>query len=327
MRRGFPALLLLLAGTATQAESPPPVCHYHQAAVLPVSFDNLQITTQATINGTSVRMLVDSGSESTFLTYGEAQTLGLRLGDSRLRSYGVSGESLTSVTDIDDISIGAAHGKDVELLVIDDTASPMRVGGVIGVDFLFRSDVELSPAEQKIKFFVAQDCATPFLARWEGSISRVEMRHGPGSDTRPRITVELNGQPVTALIDTGAQNTVIDLRAGRKAGLAPDSPGVEAQTSTVGGIGTHALSQWIVPLSTVTIGDETIKNVKLHMADLWGAARRDRDTQAMFEMGVTQPMMLLGADFLRSHHVLFARSQGQLYFSYLGGKVFQTSGK
>jgi hypothetical protein len=148
------------------------------------------------------------------------------------------------------------------------------------------------------------------------------MRSGPGDDLRPRITVELNGQKVTAMIDSGAQYSVIDLRAGRKIGVSPDSAEVTALAGTAGGIGTHAVSQWIVPVATVAIGDETIKNVKLRMADLWGAVRRDRDTEATFEMREAQPMMLLGADFLAAHHVLFARSQGRFYFSYLGGTVF-----
>jgi hypothetical protein len=32
--------------------------------------------------------------------------------------------------------------------------------------------------------------------------------------------------------------------------------------------------------------------------------------------------MLLGADFLRSHRVLVARSQKKMYFTYEGGTVF-----
>jgi len=51
----------------------------------------------------------------------------------------------------------------------------------------------------------------------------------------------------------------------------------------------------------------------------------DTNTQAIFELSESMPTMILGADFLRAHHVLFAHSQGQFYFSYLGGKVFKTS--
>ena len=37
--------------------------------------------------------------------------------------------------------------------------------------------------------------------------------------------------------------------------------------------------------------------------------------------------MLLGLDFLRSHRVLIAHSQRKLYFSYIGGTVFQPRSK
>jgi hypothetical protein len=33
--------------------------------------------------------------------------------------------------------------------------------------------------------------------------------------------------------------------------------------------------------------------------------------------------MILGADFLKAHRLLFAMSQHRLYLSYLGGDVFQ----
>jgi hypothetical protein len=32
--------------------------------------------------------------------------------------------------------------------------------------------------------------------------------------------------------------------------------------------------------------------------------------------------MLLGVDFLKSHHVLIANSQNKFYFTYAGGSVF-----
>ena len=57
--------------------------------------------------------------------------------------------------------------------------------------------------------------------------------------------------------------------------------------------------------------------------DMWGAVRADSNNWATAEMIADQPEMLLGADFLRSHRVLFAASQRRFYFSYIGGAVFQ----
>ena len=41
--------------------------------------------------------------------------------------------------------------------------------------------------------------------------------------------------------------------------------------------------------------------------------------------GQGQADMLLGADFLRAHRVLVARSQRKMYFTYAGGTVFPSN--
>lgn len=59
------------------------------------------------------------------------------------------------------------------------------------------------------------------------------------------------------------------------------------------------------------------------MADLWQGQRDDYHLRSTERDIAGQPRMILGADFVRSHHLLFATSQRRLYFSYLGGAVFR----
>ena len=61
------------------------------------------------------------------------------------------------------------------------------------------------------------------------------------------------------------------------------------------------------PLESFAIGDELIRNPALRVGDL---GPRD---------------MLLGLDFLRAHRVLVSNSQGRIYFTYIGGRVFETA--
>lgn len=61
------------------------------------------------------------------------------------------------------------------------------------------------------------------------------------------------------------------------------------------------------PLETFALGDELVRNPTLRTADL---GYRD---------------ILLGLDFLRAHRVLVSNSQGRVYFTYAGGRVFQTA--
>jgi hypothetical protein len=82
-----------------------------------------------------------------------------------------------------------------------------------------------------------------------------------------------------------------------------------------------------VRFDTFTIGDETIKNTKLIVADLWKNNKLEETGTRLgsesHDLGL--PRMLLGADFLHAHRVFVANSMGLMLFSYTGGPVFDTS--
>lgn len=59
-----------------------------------------------------------------------------------------------------------------------------------------------------------------------------------------------------------------------------------------------------------TIGGETIRNATLSIRDAPPGSSGH------------SPDLLIGADFLRAHRVLIARSLQRLYVTYLGGQVF-----
>jgi hypothetical protein len=87
-----------------------------------------------------------------------------------------------------------------------------------------------------------------------------------------------------------------------------DGPGVR-KAGHSSGIGDKVLDNWIADFKSFRIGDEAVNNPQL--------AIRDDPPQ-----GTGQVDVLLGIDFLRAHHILFAMSQDRLYMSYLGGELF-----
>jgi tetratricopeptide (TPR) repeat protein len=115
----------------------------------------------------------------------------------------------------------------------------------------------------------------------------------------------LNGKKIRVMFDTGAGSSMLSLDAARRAGMTPQSPGVESAGSSTG-IGRHEVPTWIAHFASFRIGDEEIRNARLEFGD---ASMTDVD-------------MLVGADFFLSHHVLVATSQHKLYFTYNGGPVF-----
>lgn len=91
------------------------------------------------------------------------------------------------------------------------------------------------------------------------------------------------------------------------------------------GLGKKTVDSWIGPIRALTIGDEMIQDTTLHFADLYkDATFTPGGSRIARKVDELQPM-LIGADFLRSHRVLVAHSQRRMYFTYVGGPVFQTA--
>lgn len=139
-------------------------------------------------------------------------------------------------------------------------------------------------------------------------------------DMRTNVTVQVNGQPVRALVDSGAPTTILDSAAARRLGADPDDPG--AQLGQSGGIGAHTTTMSAATFDTIAIGPEIVRHARIRVGSLWQGFKDDVRTPETERFVADQPEMILGADFIRSHRLLFATSQRRLYFSYLGGEVF-----
>jgi hypothetical protein len=115
----------------------------------------------------------------------------------------------------------------------------------------------------------------------------------------------VNGIPVRFCLDTGASTSMLSLKAAKRAGLVPGGEGVWP-AGLARGVGKKTTQSWIAPVRNFTIAGEKISNTHLRIGD-------------MGDLGID---MVLGADFLLSHHVYVANGQGKLYFTYNGGAVF-----
>jgi hypothetical protein len=91
-------------------------------------------------------------------------------------------------------------------------------------------------------------------------------------------------------------------------------------------VGPQTLDTSVGLFDTFTIGDETIRNPHIRVAQL------GKHTTAVYvgsriaepERNIDTPDMLLGADFLRAHRVLIDNGARKMVFTYEGGPVFVT---
>jgi hypothetical protein len=79
---------------------------------------------------------------------------------------------------------------------------------------------------------------------------------------------------------------------------------------------------WPVVFDEFALGDEVISHPHIAVADLWSNVREDMSFMRSWWVLRRAPDAVLGADFLKAHHILFANSQRRMYFSYEGGALF-----
>ena len=306
-QRGNPLLLLLLLIVPLLAHAADD-CKLNRLVVLPVAMDGLRPTVEAQINGSPALFTLDSGAFWSMLTPASAQQYQLRLDYSRvsgLTVQGIGGDIRPAVTTVKTFTIFNIPLHNVDFIVGGSEPGKGTVG-LLGQNILRWADVEYDLAQGTLALFKPKNCKHFGLVYWtKPGEPYSEMDIEETTPLEPHTTgkVNLNGAKVRVEFDTGAQTSIVGLRAAASAGLKPGAPGVKpAGYST--GIGRKTVETWIATFPVLKIGDEEIHNARLRFADL----------------GTVD--MLLGDDFFLSHRVYVANSQHKLYFTYNGGPVF-----
>ena len=258
------------------------------------------------INGQKVDVALDTGATFTVITRSEALRLGLKPSSTKgLRIGGVGGVTDVEHVLVDEIRIGEARRRDWNLLVAREQDFGREFSILLGDDFLRGVDIEFDLPDNAVRLYRSNGCGGASLAYWAASSGEAVIE--PSKERQPStfLTVRINGQPIRALLDSGAQNSLLSKAVAARLGAAPGMPGVVA-AGRVRGVGKNQVDAWAGQFQSFAIGNEVLKEIAILFAEL-----------------PAEVPMLLGADFLRAHRVLVAHSQGKIYFTYIGGPAFQ----
>lgn len=293
-------LALALAGLlfASHAAAQAPKCKLLRIAEWMLRNEYYSPVVDGAINGQKIRVLLDTASRQTVVRRSAAKTLGLT-------PAGVEGHPDAETVHIIEFRIGKTVRDNWRVAVAGEQDFGDDVAIVLGNDFFQQADIEFDFGANAVRVYQARDCDGAPLAYWAPAASTIPIEGGDGT----RLAIAINGKPVLALLDSGAGRSLLGAAEAEKLGVTPESPGT-LPAGCVAGYGKNAVDSWTGQFESFAIGGEVIRNPRIRFADL---AQHTGD-------GRTE--MLLGADFLHSHRVLVARSQGKMYFTYAGGTVF-----
>jgi tetratricopeptide (TPR) repeat protein/predicted aspartyl protease len=305
MRHG----LLAMAATALTGLSAPAsaACELARYAELPITMMGARPIVVAKIGGKDARFIVDSGAFYSTISQAAALEFGLKLtpAPAYFRIKGVNGDASVSTTTTRDFNLAGVTLPKVGFLV---GGSDTGTAGLLGQDFLGIDDVEYDLPHGGVRLMRARNCELGSLAYWAGGrpVTAVPLQaRQPPFQTHTIGTVTLNGVKLRALFDTGAPASMLTLDAAKRAGITPDSPGVEtAGVST--GIGRKTTQAWLAPFGSIDIGGETIPHPKIYLADI--------------ELGDAD--MMIGVDFFLTHRIYVANRARQMLITYEGGPMF-----
>jgi tetratricopeptide (TPR) repeat protein len=308
--RWIPLLLALSLSTAGAASR----CNLVMYPRVPVRMDDLQPVLSAEINGIPAAFVVDTGSFFDFLSPAAATQfkLPLKYAPSGYYITGVGGSSvLPQIATADSFTVAGITGHQAVFLVGDNDFQG-GIAGILGQNIFRLADVEFDFANGMLRFIKPQHCGGGMLAYWATTqaIGVVGLSSMSNDQTDIIAKASVNGHDVNAMFDSGSWRTILSLRAAKRAGITPDSPGVVPAGNSFG-VGDKPVRVWVAPIDKFEIGGELIEHTHVLIGDI----------------GLENVDMMLGTDFFLAHHIYVAYSQNKLYFTYNGGPVFDLNAR
>jgi len=307
-------------------------CQIKQVAEFQVETQNNRPIVKGTLDGQPVKILIDTGAAVSAITGALAKQLGLSTEtQSHLHVYGVGGEKRVGETRFKKLQFGNFMLTDSTVTVMSPQKSfaPEAREGlfILGSDLLSRYTVEFDFANHVMRFMIPEHCKPEQLVYWSKTFSIADMETGGANETHIETPVMLNGKRVDALFDSGAQTSWSTPYAARLAGITKDAAGHQAEHHLRGSNG-EPLPTFLGNFETISIGDdETVRNVKLWVADLFAADTRVGTGSYISKPVVELPNLLIGCDFFLAHRMIASFKDRKILFTYNGGPIFQASGK
>jgi len=250
-----------------------------------------------TIMDRDAHLLLDTGGVWSVMTENFATSLQLpvRRLNRDVEVFDAVGGRISSYVSVPSMKINGIQLKQAFEFLIVDRGEPAnkRFAGTMGMNFFQNIDVDIDNAKKTIGLFLQRDCegggahwsdqATWFPFRWVNGIPVVEM--------------QIDGEEINAVIDTGSTVTLIDIDFVRRHfKITPDSPGV-TKLGMIKLPSGRTAETYGYTFKTLSVSGVAFQNVPAHLVDLHSGAGQ----------------LILGMNELRFLHLYIATKEKMIY--------------
>ena len=272
-------------------------CRLGPSAVVPLQAVEGFPVIAASVNGTPVTFILDTGAQAHLVLPAAEAVLRLRPMQGTVPLIGTGGAREAPLVVLEGVSLGGVvldpAPTPVTTLPVVPRVTPL-LAGLLGAPLLEQFDLDLNVPAERLGLFTAGGCggALPELAARQTVIPLVIT-----PDRQALLEVAIDGQSVIALLDTGSRATLLTQAAADALGLhAP----ISANTSR--GVDGESLPVGHTTVREMTIGDDVIRGMPVSISPV--------------QLGRAD--MLLGLDYLRQRRVFISYVTSRLVIALPG---------
>ncbi len=244
------------------------------------------------LDGHEARFLLDTGAALSMVSAPLADRLGLVPSTERLVTLaGLGGPFLARPMRADDMRIGSIDIGPQRLTAVPDALFRVFTPppeGILGADFFSNLDADLDIAANRLTLYREMSCQGRFAPPWPGArFYRLPAEIAEGGQLLVPVTID--GVRLQAMLDSGAEVTLLNKRALAKLGLSEVRLGADPSHPYRGVDGRPHLA-FRHHFESLTIGAETWRDPVI----------------AVGETPMLTADLLLGADFIAQHRLFLA---------------------
>ena len=271
-------------------------------AELPVQMQGREPVVTVWLNDKPANLLLDTGASISSLTTEAAgrMALGPAVPEAG-RIVGIGGAQARALVDVRRLAFGNVGLDDVKMAVLvvghDPAADAMPDGG-LGDDILRHYEVDLDLPHGAVRLYQGRPCAG-LLPGWAAEDATLPWTRPFQAGAQVAIPATLDGHPTEALIDSGAETTVVGAALALTSGVPASELGGDLATRMFG-IGPALAPGKLHRFAALTVGGQTIPDVET----------------AVLALPFDTPGMVLGADYLQTHKVWISYATGQVHVAH-----------